>query len=96
MYHMYTVLSLIMLVSEMLKTPKPKIEAHSLKKLDFVTKKYLAQDALQICPRTTENLFKIHSIMRIVMWTTSLIFSYIPQYIGRLPRCISPYKQSLG
>ena len=41
---MDTVLSLILLLSEMLKIPKTKVEAHFLKKLDFVTNKCLIQD----------------------------------------------------
>ena len=45
MYHMDTELSLILLVSEMLKIPRVKVEAHFLKKFAFVTNKYLAQDA---------------------------------------------------
>ena len=45
MYHMDTELSLILLVSEMLKIPRVKVEAHFLKKLAFVTNKYLVQDA---------------------------------------------------
>ena len=49
-------LSLILLVSEMLKVSKTKVKAHFLKKLDFVTNKCLAQDAFGKCPRTTENL----------------------------------------
>ena len=42
MYRMDTELSLILLVSEMLKIPRPKAEAHFLA---FVTNKCLAQDA---------------------------------------------------
>ena len=56
MYRIGTVLSLILLVSKMLKIPRAKVEAHFLKKLAFVTNKYLAQDAFGKCPRTTENL----------------------------------------
>ena len=39
-----TVLSLILLVSEMQKNTKAKVEAYVLKKLVFVTNKYLAQE----------------------------------------------------
>ena len=39
MYLMNTVLSLILLVSEMLKIPRAKVQAHLLQKLDFVTNK---------------------------------------------------------
>ena len=59
---MDTVLYLIMLVSEMLKISRAKVEAHFLKKLTFVTNKCLAQDAFGECPRTTENLSKYTSV----------------------------------
>ena len=52
---MDTVLSLILLVSEILKILRAKDEAHFLKKTAFVTNKCLAQDAFGKCPRTTEN-----------------------------------------
>ena len=45
MHRMDTALSLILIVSEMLKIPGAKVEAHFLKKLGFVTNKCLAQDA---------------------------------------------------
>ena len=54
MYRKHTVLSLILLVSEMLKIPRAKFEAHFLKKLNFVTNKCLAQDAFGKFPMTTE------------------------------------------
>ena len=53
MYRTDTVLSSIMLVSEMQKIPSAKIEAHFLKKLDFVTNTYFAYDAFGKCPSTT-------------------------------------------
>ena len=56
MYRMDTVLFLILLISEMLKIPRAKVEAHFLKKPAIVTNKYLAQDSFGKCPRTTENL----------------------------------------
>ena len=59
MYHMDTVLPLILLVSDMLKIPRAKVKAHFLKKLAFVTNKCLAQDSFGKCPRTTKNLSKI-------------------------------------
>ena len=59
---MDTMLYLILLVSEMLKISKAKIEVHFLKKLALVTKKCLAQDAFGECPRTTENLSKYTSV----------------------------------
>ena len=48
---MDTMLSLILLVSEMLQIPRTKVEAHILKKLAFVTKKCLAQDTFGKCQR---------------------------------------------
>ena len=62
MYHMGTVLSLILLVSEMLKIPRAKVEADFLKELAFVTNKCLAQDAFGICPRITEKLSKYKAV----------------------------------
>ena len=62
MYRMDTVLSLILLVSEMLKIPRAKVEAHFLKELAFVTNKYLAQDTFRKCPRTKENLSKYTAV----------------------------------
>ena len=55
---MDAVLFLILLVFQTLKIPKTKVEAHFLKKPDFVTNKGFAQDAFRKCPRTTENLSK--------------------------------------
>ena len=72
MYRMDIVLSLILLVSEMLKTPKVKDEAPFLKKFAFVTNKCLAQDAFEKCPRA-------NSSGRIVMCTKFLIISNILQ-----------------
>ena len=57
-YRIDTMLYLILLISEMLKIPRAKVEAHFLKKLAFVTNKCLAQDAFRKCPRTTGNLSK--------------------------------------
>ena len=48
---MDTVLVLIPLVSDMIKIPMSKDEAHFLKKLAFVTNKYLAQDVFGKCLR---------------------------------------------
>ena len=62
MYHMDTVLSLILLVSEMLKIQRAKVEAHFFKKLAFVTNKFLAQDVFGKCTRTTENLSKYTAV----------------------------------
>ena len=79
---MDTMLSLILLVFEMLKLPKTKVEAQFLKKLDFVSSKCLALDAFRKCPRLTENLPKytaLHLSQYIVMCTNVLIISYILQ-----------------
>ena len=62
MYHMDTVLSLILLVSEMLKIPRGKVAAHFLKKLAFATNKCLEQDVFGKCPRTAENVSKYTAI----------------------------------
>ena len=64
MYCMDTVLSLILLVSEMLKIPRAKVEAHFLKKLPFVTNECSAQDAFGECPRTTEKLSKFRAVSK--------------------------------
>ena len=53
--HRMVMLSLILLVSEMLKIQRAKVEAHFLKKLAFVTHKCLPEDAFRKCPRTREN-----------------------------------------
>ena len=58
MYRMDTLLSLILQVSEMLKIPRAKVEAHFFKKFTFVTNKCLAQDHFGKRPRTAENLSK--------------------------------------
>ena len=55
-YRIDTVLSL--LVSEILKIPRDKVEAYFLKKLAYVTKKCFAQDAIRKSTRTTEYLSK--------------------------------------
>ena len=81
-YHMDTALTLILLVSEILKTPKTKVEAHFLKKLDFVINICLAQDVFVICPMTTENHSKYTALQLsqyIVMCTNFLIISCILQ-----------------
>ena len=82
MYRMDILLSLILLVSEKLKIPKTKIEAHFLKKIDFVNNKCSAQEAFEKCPSTTENLSK-HTALQfsqyIVMITNFLIISCILQ-----------------
>ena len=89
MYRMDTVLSLILLVFEMLKIPKTKVETHFLKKLDFVTNKCLAQDAFGKCPRTTENLFKIHSTTVFTIHSYVHKFSYYLMYSTKLSQYVS-------
>ena len=54
MYRMDTVFSLILLVSEMLKIPRAKFEAHFLTKPAVVTNKWLGQDAFGKCLRITK------------------------------------------
>ena len=58
MYRIDTVLPLTLLVFEMLKIPKTKVETHFLKKLGFVTNKSLELDSFGKCPRIAENLSK--------------------------------------
>ena len=71
---MDAVLILILLVSEILKIPRTKVEAHFLKKLAFVTNKCLAQDVFGEYPRsTTENLSK-HTTVR--EWLCAQIFLF--------------------
>ena len=95
MYRMDTVLSLILLVFEMLKIPKTKIEAHFLKKLDFAFNKFLAQDALRKCPRTTENLSKIYNITALTIHSyvhklSRIFYKAIPvKELYWLTRCMS-------
>ena len=84
MYRMDTVLSLILLVSKMLKIPRAQVEAHFLKKLAFVTNKCLAQDVFGKCPRTTENLSK---------YTAGYRF---PRCIIRYKQSLSELKNNLG
>ena len=57
---MDTALSLILLDSEILKIPK--VKAHFLKKLAFVTNKCLTQDAFGKCPRITKKLSKYTAV----------------------------------
>ena len=56
MYGMDTQLSLILLIFEILKIPRVKVDAHFLKKLAFVTNKCLAQNFFGKWPRATEKL----------------------------------------
>ena len=62
MYRMDILLSLILLVSEMLKIPRTKVKAHFLKKFAFVTSNCLVQDPFGKCPRTTKNHSKYTAV----------------------------------
>ena len=100
MYRMDSVLYLILLVSEMLKIQRAKVEVYFLKKFYFATNKCLAQDAFGKCPKTTENLSKYTAVREQLcaqIFLLSLIFykSILVSELYWLPRCISPYKQSL-
>ena len=89
MFCMDTVLGLILLVFEMLKIPKTKVEA---------------QDVFGKCPRTTENLSKytaLQLLQYIVTCTYFLITSYIlhsypSKRIISVNEMHCPYKQSLS
>ena len=75
---MDTVLSLILLVSEKLKTPKVKVEAHYLRKLAcsqqlFVTK-YLRKIS-----KANRRPFKIHNSTQTVMNTNFIFILYVLQ-----------------
>ena len=58
MYHIDAVLFLILLVSEMLKIPRTKVEPHFLKKTYFCNEQQFSTNAFGKCSRTTKNLFK--------------------------------------
>ena len=94
-YHMDIVLSLILIVSQMLKLPRAKVEVHFLNKFVFVINKCLAQD-----PFRNRKPFKIHRITRRVMCTIFLFSVYfnaiLLSELYLLSRCPSPYKQSLS
>ena len=79
MGRMDTVLSLILLVSEMLKYPWAKVEAHFLMKLAFVNNKCLFTRCLRKMSKDNRKLFKIHSSTQIVMYTNFLIILHILQ-----------------
>ena len=80
MYRMDAVLSLVLLVSDVLKIPKIKVEAHFLKKLNFVTNKCLTRDAFEKCPRTTENLSKFTALQLSQFHSYVHRFSYYRVY----------------
>ena len=62
MYCMDTVLPLILLVSEMLKIPRAKVEAHFLKKHAFVCNQQMFSTRCPwIMSKDSRNPFKIHS-----------------------------------
>ena len=90
-----TVLSLILLASEMLKISRAKVEAHFLKKLTFVTNTRLAQDAFRKCPKTTEDLPKYTAVLeqfceRIFLISRIFYKAILVSELYRLPRCIVP------
>ena len=94
---MGTVLSLILLVSEMLKIPRVKVEGHFLKKLASVTNKCLVQDAFCKFPRTTENLSKYLAVSKylcaqIFLLSRTFYKGIQVSVIYRLPRYIAPHK----
>ena len=76
MYRMDTVLSLILLVSEMLKIPRLKVAAHFLQTCFYNQQKFSTR-YLRKMPKDNKKPFKIHSSTRIVMCTNFLIFSYV-------------------
>ena len=67
----------ILLVSEILKTPRAKVEAHFLKKLAFVTSKCLAQDTFGKCPRTTETFQNTQQSANSYVHKFSYFFVYL-------------------
>ena len=94
---MGTVLSLILLVSEMLKIPRVKVEGHFLKKLASVTNKCLVQDAFCKFPRTTKNLSKYLAVSKylcaqIFLLSRTFYKGIQVSVIYRLPRYIAPHK----
>ena len=99
MYRMDIVLSLILL--QMLKFPRAKVQFHFLKKTAFVTSQCLAQDTFGKCSRITENLSKYTS-MREQLCAEIFLFSrifynaFLVCELYQLPRCIALYKQSLS
>ena len=79
MYRMDTVLSLILLVSEMLKTSRSKVEAHFIKKLSFVPTNVWHEMPWENVKKDNRRPCKIHSSTRIVTCANCLIISYILQ-----------------
>ena len=78
---MDTILSLIPLVSETLKIPRARAEAHFLKKLAFVTNKCLAQDAFGIIQEQQKTFQNTqHYVNKYVHR-----FSYFPYILQRYP-----------
>ena len=64
MYRLHTVLSFILLISEVLKIPRAKVAAYFLKKLAFVTRKCLVQGVFGECPRTIESISKYTALRK--------------------------------
>ena len=88
MYCMDTVLSLILLVFEMLKIPKTKVEAHFLKKLDFVTNMFGTRCLWKMF-KDNRQPFKIHSITAFTMHSYVQKFSYYLVYSTKLSQYVS-------
>ena len=94
---MDTVLSLILLVSEMLKIPRVKVGGHFLNKLASVNNKCLVQDAFGKFPRTTEKLSKYLAVNKylcaqIFLLSRTFYKGIQVSVIYRLPRYIAPHK----
>ena len=66
MYRMDAALSLILLVPEMLKIPRGKVESHFLKKLAFVTNKGLAMKYRKSKTRDYHQKLNVRVASRIV------------------------------
>ena len=79
MYHIDSLLFLILLVSEMLKIPRTKVEAHFLKKTCFCNEQQFSTRCLRKMSKDNRKPFKIHSSTRIAICTIFLIFYYILQ-----------------
>ena len=83
MYRMDSVRSLIQLVSEMLKIPRDKVEAHFLKLTYFCNQQMFRTRCLWEISKYNRKPFIIHSSTRIVICTKFLIISYILQSYPR-------------
>ena len=75
---MDTVLSLILLVSEKLKTPKVKVEGHYLRKL-ACSQQMFDTKYLRKISKANRRPFKIHNSTQIVMNTNFIFILYVLQ-----------------